>query len=328
MDENKAYSCEELTDLFKAWYGKKTTEQYFPQYNSPEITAEAVRKNRGSAYDELMAMVGLNEAKAVIKKAVTYFKIQKILAEKGVREERPALHCIFTGNPGSAKTTVARIFSRILREEGILEKGHLIEVSRGDLVAKYVGHTARTVQKAFKEARGGCLFIDEAYSLATDNGGSFGQEAIDEIVKCMEDARDDTVVIFAGYPREMETFLNKNPGLRSRIAFHVPFADYSADELTQITAYMADRSGLTVSPDAMARLRDIYAEVASVPAFGNGRYVRTLLEQSKMQLASRLCEGDINDLTVKSATTLLPEDIVKPLIEQPEITHKSVHLGF
>lgn len=161
-----------------------------------------------------------------------------------MKVDRPAMHMVFTGNPGTAKTTVARLFARIMRENGLLSRGHLVEVGRGDLVGKYVGWTAQTVQKKFEQAEGGVLFIDEAYALVDDRSGSYGDEAINTIVQEMENHRDDMVVIFAGYPDRMEEFLQKNPGLRSRIAYHVPFADYSVEELCSIAALTARKKGL------------------------------------------------------------------------------------
>jgi SpoVK/Ycf46/Vps4 family AAA+-type ATPase len=170
------------------------------------------------------------------------------------------MHMVFTGNPGTAKTTVARLFARIMRENGLLSRGHLVEVGRSDLVGKYVGWTAPAVQKKFKEASGGVLFIDEEYSLATENAGSFGEEAINTIVQEMENRRDELVVIFAGYPDEMEKFLQSNPGLRSRIAFHVPFADYGTEELCQIAKYQASKLELRLTDDAVEKVSEFYLE--------------------------------------------------------------------
>ena len=155
------------------------------------------------------------------------------------------MHMVFTGNPGTAKTTVARLFAQIMKENGLLPVGDLIEVGRADLVGKYVGWTAPTVKAKFAAAKGSVLFIDEAYSLVDDKDGLFGDEAINTIVQEMENQRDDTVVIFAGYPDKMEQFLKKNPGLRSRIAFHIPFEDYKPAELLDIFTLMAKKQKLS-----------------------------------------------------------------------------------
>lgn len=224
------------------------------------------------------------------------------------------MHMVFTGNPGTAKTTVARLFARIMKDNGLLSKGQLVEVGRGDLVGRFVGWTAKTVQAKFKEAHGGVLFIDEAYSLVDGHSGSFGDEAINTIVQEMENHRQDVVVIFAGYPDEMEGFLQKNPGLRSRIAFHVPFADYSAQELCKIAALMGRSKGISLEKAAMDKLRTVFALVAQQSDFGNGRYVRNLLEQAKMNLASRLLESDLDEISAKELSTIKAVDIEVPVL--------------
>ena len=183
----------------------KTT--VYPQYKDVAVARkETVKaKPQGSAYDELMEMIGLNEAKQVIKKALNYYKMQKLYEEKGVKRNNPAMHMIFSGNPGTAKTTVARLFARIMRENGLLSRGHLVEVGRGDLVGKYVGWTAQTVQAKFREAKGGVLFIDEAYSLASGGENDFGREAIETILK--EDF-DIENIAFSGFVFKIKEKVN------------------------------------------------------------------------------------------------------------------------
>ena len=257
-------------------------------------------------------MVGLTEAKAVIQKALNYYKMQKLYEEKGMKQDNPAMHMIFTGNPGTAKTTAARLFARIMRDNGLLSKGQLVEVGRGDLVGKYVGWTAQTVQAKFREAKGGVLFIDEAYSLADGYKGSYGDEAINTIVQEMENHREDVVVIFAGYPDEMEDFLQKNPGLRSRIAFHVPFADYSTEELCRIAQLMGNHKGVCFDADAQEKLLAVFEEARKKNDFGNGRFVRNILEKAKMNQASRLLEGNFDAITADQIKTIKAEDITPP----------------
>ena len=223
---------------------------------------------------------------------------------------------VFTGNPGCAKTTVARLIAEVLTEEQILETGAFVECGRGDLVGRYVGWTAKTVQEKFKAAMGGVLFIDEAYSLVDDRGGSFGDEAINTIVQEMENRREDLVVIFAGYPDEMETFLEKNPGLRSRIAFHVPFADYSADELCAIAKLIGEKKGVSFSEDAVKKLRTVFEAARLQPDFGNGRYARNVVEQAKMNMASRLLTMDLAAVTRETLTTIEAADIDLPEVKK------------
>ena len=314
LEEEKCYLPTELHQLFDEWYNNKLKTVVYPQYKDLKIAKQEVVKAapKGSAYEDLQDMVGLTEAKAVIQKALNYYKMQKLYEERGMHQDNPAMHMVFTGNPGTAKTTAARLFARIMKDNGLLSKGHLVEVCRGDLVGKYVGWTAPTVQKKFREAKGGVLFIDEAYSLVDDRSGSYGDEAINTIVQEMENNRENMVVIFAGYPNEMETFLQKNPGLRSRIAFHVPFADYNEDELCQIAEQMGKHKGICFDADARGKLSAVFAEARKHSDFGNGRFVRNILEQARMNQASRLLGFDFQDITTEEIKTIKAEDIALP----------------
>lgn len=314
LEDDKTYLATELQGYFDEWYNRKLTSTVYPQYKDVAIASRAVIKSKpkGSAYDELNKMVGLDEAKKIINKAVNYYKMQKLYKERGFKEDHPAMHMIFSGNPGTAKTTVARLFARIMRENGLLSKGQLVEVGRGDLIAKYVGWTAQNVQSKFKAAKGGVLFIDEAYSLVDDRGGSFGDEAINTIVQEMENHREDVVVIFAGYSDKMEGFLQKNPGLRSRIAFHVPFADYSTDELCEIAKLIGRGKGMSITEDAINKLKVLFDDARTRNDFGNGRYVRNVFEQAKMNQATRLVELDFDEITDAELSTITAEDIVAP----------------
>lgn len=317
LEADKGYLAPDLRAIFDEWYNNKLKTAIYPQYKDLKIAKQEVVKAmpKGSAYDELQDMIGLKEAKSVIQKALNYYKMQKLYEEKGLKRDTPAMHMVFKGNPGTAKTTAARLFARIMKDNGLLSKGQLVEVGRGDLVGKYVGWTAQTVQSKFKAAIGGVLFIDEAYSLVDDRNGSFGDEAINTIVQEMENHREDVVVIFAGYPDEMEKFLQKNPGLRSRIAFHVPFEDYDADELCKIAALIGKNKGISLEDAALQKLGTIFETARKQSDFGNGRYVRNVLEQAKMNQASRLLEYDFNDITTEEITTIKAVDIVIPEIK-------------
>jgi SpoVK/Ycf46/Vps4 family AAA+-type ATPase len=314
LDAEKGYLATDLRKIFEEWYNKKLQTAIYPQYKELKVAKKEVVKQapKGSAYDDLQEMVGLTEAKSVIQKALNYYKMQKLYEEKGVKQDNPAMHMVFTGNPGTAKTTVARLFARIMRDNGLLSKGQLVEVGRGDLVGKYVGWTAQIVQAKFREAKGGVLFIDEAYSLVEHHNGSYGDEAINTIVQEMENHREDVAVIFAGYPEEMEHFLQRNPGLRSRIAFHVPFADYNAEELCQIAELMGKHKGIRFEADAKEKLHTVFEDARKKSDFGNGRFVRNILEQAKMNQASRLLELEFEDITTEDVQTIRAEDIVAP----------------
>ncbi len=266
-------------------------------------------REAGTAMSELEEMVGLFSVKSVIKKAIANFKLNKLCLDRGIHRDKGSLHMVFTGNPGTAKTTVARLFAEILKDEKVLPTGNFVEASRADLIAQHVGGTAPKVKRKFKEARGGVLFIDEAYSLCDGCKGSFGDEAINTIVQEMENHRDDVIVVFAGYPKEMQEFLDRNPGLTSRIAFRVNFEDYSVDELMDITRLMLSRKKMSITDKAMDKLKVGYEAVHNSSDYGNGRFVRKVLEEAEMNLAQRLSELGESELTTELLTTVEVQDI-------------------
>ncbi len=315
LEPHKGYVVSDLRDVYNDWYNNKLKTCIYPQYREMASMRKICQesKSRGSAWDELMNLIGLEEAKKTIRHALNFYKAQHLFADKGMKTSHPAMHMLFTGNPGTAKTTVARLFARIMQENELLEKGHIVETGRGDLVGKFVGWTAPLIQRKFMEAKGGVLFIDEAYSLVDDRDGSFGDEAINTIVQEMENHREDTIVIFAGYPDKMEEFIQKNPGLRSRIAFHVPFADYNAQELTEIAALIAKNSDITLTDEAKNKIRMIAEVALREPDFGNGRFVRNLLEKARMAQADRLLSLPSEEITRKDISTIQAEDIEVPV---------------
>ena len=292
-EEKQLFTSDELKEKFNVWYDSKLRSDLFPQYKVFQNGNQGILacKPDGSAYQELQNMVGLTEIKKEIDKIINYFKSQKLFGERNIKLDQPAMHMVFTGNPGTAKTTVARLFAQILKENEILSEGKLYEVGRADLVGKYVGQTAPLVKEAFKRAKGSVLFIDEAYSLV-EKEGLYGDEAINTIVQEMENNRQDTVVIFAGYPDEMEKFLRKNPGLRSRISHNIHFEDYSSDELCQISKQIAEQKGIFFTDDATDKLRHIFELARQNMDFGNGRFARNIVEAAQMTQIDRiLCSG-------------------------------------
>lgn len=281
------FSVTEVEEIYGKWCRNSLKRNIYRAYDvKSEITVQEKEK-KTDAYEKLQAMVGLKDVKEIVEQMIASCKMQKLRQEMGLKQEKFSSHMLFTGNPGSAKTTVARLISSILKEEGILSTGKFVECGRSDLVGKYVGWTAKQVKSKFMEAHGGVLFIDEAYALV-DDANSFGDEAINTIVQEMENNRDDVIVIFAGYPEKMLDFLDKNEGLRSRIAFHIDFPDYNAEELTEILKLMAEEKGYHIDTAIEKKCMDIFADACSQPEFGNGRYARNLLEQAIMKQSMRI----------------------------------------
>lgn len=264
-----------------------------PPAPSPSAPAPPGGPAAPAALQELQALTGLGLVKELIDELRAFLEIQERRKAAGLRTEPQSLHMVFRGNPGTGKTTVARIVARLFKEMGLLEKGHLVEVERADLVGEYIGHTAQRVREQVKRALGGVLFVDEAYSLARGGEKDFGREAIDALVKAMEDHRHNLVLILAGYRDEMEGFLQKNPGLRSRFPIHIDFPDYSVDELLEIAQRMAADRDYRLGEEARRRLREILSSPSGrVHGIeGNARFVRNLIERAVRRQAVRLVEG-------------------------------------
>ena len=310
LNSDKTYDIDGISLIYNKWRHKYLTTKLFPEYSEFVIDEESAEVERisDSAYNQLQRMIGLTEAKKVIDDALNYFKMKKEMTRRGLKSTRPAMHMVFTGSPGTAKTSVARLVARILKENDILENGELIEVGRADLIGEYVGQTAPKVRTAFARAKGSVLFIDEAYSLLDDRRGLYGDEAINTIVQEMENRRDDTVVIFAGYKDEMESFLNRNPGLSSRIAFKIPFEDYSETELLDIIRLLAKEKDLVIDSEADEKLLDIFKTARRNANFGNGRFARNLLENAALRQASRISKEDADFVSDEEILTLRAED--------------------
>lgn len=256
---------------------------------------------------ELDALIGLDAVKAEVRELVALQKVAKVRAEAGLPPVEVGLHLVFTGDPGTGKTTVARLISRLYRALGLLSKGHLVEVGRADLVAAYVGQTAIAVQRAFNSAEGGVLFVDEAYALTPNSREDFGAEAIATMVMEMENRRDDLAVIVAGYERPMRAFIASNEGLESRFQATIDFPNYTSDELVQIWSQFADRHQISVPPDVVAAVRQHFENVGSGGSLGNGRYARRLFEEMYRQQATRAAADNV--VEVSEVTAFVIEDV-------------------
>lgn len=262
-----------------------------------------------SAESEMQSLVGLETVKREVVTFRNFLRIQNERRNKGLSVPPTSYHLVFSGNPGTGKTTIARIMARILKELGVLKKGHLVETSRADLVAGYMGQTAIKTNKVIDSALDGVLFIDEAYTLSRNSENDFGQEAIDTLLKRMEDNRDRLVVIIAGYTDEIRNFVNSNPGLASRFNRYIDFPDYSEAELAEIFKRLIATYDYTLSGDA----KDVLAEQVAKAVrekdshFGNGRFVRNLFEKAIERQANRLASA--TDLTKMSVSTLIGDDL-------------------
>ncbi len=263
---------------------------------------------KDSGINQLNKLIGLGEVKEQIQTVLNVHKVNKQCKEYGIERRSIGMHMVFTGNPGTGKTTVARIVGKLYHEEGLLSTGQFIEVSRADLVGKYVGHTAQMVKDVIKRAKGGVLFIDEAYTLSGDDN-DFGIEAIDMLVKEMEDYRDDLVVIVAGYPALMYQFMESNPGLKSRFPITVEFSDYSVDELLDIYKLFCSENSIDAGPEVLEKVKRAFKTEAAKKKqnFGNARMVRNYFEKMIMNQANRSVRE--HKLNANDMTTFTIEDI-------------------
>jgi stage V sporulation protein K len=266
-------------------------------------------KGLEEALTELEQLIGLTSVKKLIYEIQAFVEIQKRRQQEKLVTDPLVLHMVFKGNPGTGKTTVARIIGKIFRAMGVLQKGHIVEVERADLVGEYIGHTAQKTRDQLKKAMGGILFIDEAYSLARGGEKDFGKESIDCCVKFMEDNKDDLVLILAGYRYEMESFLNVNPGLHSRFPIHIDFPDYSLQELLEIARTILNKRQYRLSPMAEKELTKLIAapSLGSADNLGNARMIRNVIEKSIRRQAVRLVRKSM--FSREDLMTIQPEDL-------------------
>lgn len=285
---------------------------------SPKANEKAKKVSFEEAKVELDRLIGLRTVKAQINELSTYLKFLKIRKDKGLEEDQQFnLHSIFKGNPGTGKTTVAHLLGKIYNSLGLLSHGNVFEVGRADLVGEFIGQTAPKVKKAIEKARGGILFVDEAYSLTNrgNDGKDFGREVIEVLIKEMSDGEGDIAIICAGYPKEMQNFLDSNPGLNSRIKHVISFPDYTPDELMEISDFTAEKRGVMIDVEAKKfinkRIFEIYRNRDD--QFGNARFINGLIEEAKQNMALRLMSNTINvdELADAEISTLTTKDMEK-----------------
>jgi len=260
-------------------------------------------------------LVGLAPVKSRIREIAALLLIDKLRRNLGITSGNPGLHMSFTGSPGTGKTTVGLKMADILYQLGYIKKGHLLTVTRDDLVGQYIGHTAPKTKEVLKKAMGGVLFIDEAYYLyKPDNERDYGSEAIEILLQVMENQRDDLVVILAGYKQPMDKFYESNPGLSSRIANHIDFPDYSVEELLKIAKMMLDEQQYQLTPDAEIALREYITKRKEKPLFANARSVKNALDRARMRQANRIFDSRGQILTKKELVNIEAQDILQSTV--------------
>ncbi len=273
--------------------------------------AEAPQEPEKDPMEELDQLIGLASIKSDVKELMDFVKIQKMRKDQGLKSVPVSLHLVFTGNPGTGKTTVARIIGRLYKQIGVLSKGQLVETDRSGLVAGFVGQTALKTQEKIKAAMGGVLFIDEAYALTSNEQDTFGQESVDTILKAMEDHRDDLVVIVAGYTAPMEKFINSNPGLKSRFNKYIEFPDYTTDELEQIFYMNCEKYDYVVEEEVKHQIRSLIVlrKLQQLENFANAREIRNMFEEIITNQARRVAA--MENPTQEDMMKITLEDLVE-----------------
>ena len=283
---------------------------------APEVRVDLAEARREAGVDEVLAkleteLVGLAPVKTRIAEIASLLLVDRMRARYGISAPQPTLHMCFTGNPGTGKTTVALRMADLLHKLGYLRRGHLVSVTRDDLVGEYIGHTAPKTKEVIKRAMGGVLFIDEAYYLyKVENERDYGAEAIEILLQVMENNRDDLVVIFAGYADKMDQFFSANPGMQSRVAHHITFPDYCLEELDQIAVLMTEQLGYRLSPAGRDALREYLRLRIDQPWFANARSVRNAMERARLRHARRLVADVDSRVDLAALTTIEAADLL------------------
>ena len=289
----------------------------------PATTTPAKKESTADVLKELDSLIGMDAVKAQVRSVIAVVQANTERVKAGMVAVNPSLHLVFTGPPGTGKTTVARLVARLYASTGALPGSGFTEATRADLIAGYVGQTAIKTTEVINKTRPGVLFIDEAYSLAPMGNVDFGGEAIATLVKAMEDYRNELALIVAGYADEMGEFINSNPGLRSRFRTYINFPDYAAPELILIFRQFVETSGLKLGPGALEKAASVFTEVTRRPNFGNARFARSLFEQAYARMAARAAADGVVD--VSELHTLEPADIV---LDEDTLQRERARIGF
>ncbi|MDN5932651.1 MAG: CbbX protein [Pseudonocardia sp.] len=307
-----------------------TEEEEAVEHLAPDAVVDLAAARRESGIDDVLErldaeLVGLAPVKTRIAEIAALLLVDRMRERYGIVAARPTLHMCFTGNPGTGKTTVALRMADLLHRLGYVRRGHVVSVTRDDLVGEYVGHTAPKTKEVIKRAMGGVLFIDEAYYLyKVENERDYGAESIEILLQVMENNRDDIVVVLAGYADRMDTFFAANPGMQSRIAHHITFPDYTVPELEQIAVGMTGELSYRLSDAAREVLRQYLERRVGQPWFANARSVRNAMERARLRQARRLVQRDGTVVDLAALTTIEPEDLLASRVFREDAAGKTV----
>ena len=334
MNQNNLPTAEQLTDMCKRYVDSVSNRPYgiIRPHDPAAIQLHNIREP--SALDELMGLTGLDEVKAAIRRQLSYHRIMALRKSRGYKVPVRLLHMLLTGNPGTGKTTCARLIGRIYMEAGILSSGHMVEVSRASLVGEFIGHSEKKVSEKIEAARGGVLFIDEIYSLVEKNSSDtdnkdFGHRVLDTLMPVLSDPASNLMVIGAGYTSEMKSFLDSNPGLASRFPLVLDFKDFTIDELIHMAHNHLAKYDFSLTAEADEKLRKLLVEARKIKNFGNARLVVTLIENHIIpNLCMRLDNNTTTDNDIDEMSVIIADDIPDISAIAPLQISRRKHVGF
>lgn len=307
-DKDLLLIIRDFNDSLLTFFGYQKIKESFAQFNDDDKTSDEKEYTLEELLLKLKELVGLEKVKNKVYDLISYQKVQKLRKDNGLPISKNTLHLAFTGNPGTGKTTVARIIGHIYKQLGLLSKGHFIEVSRTDLIAGYQGQTALKVKNVIEKAKGGVLFIDEAYSITeNEHSDSYGRECLTELTKALEDYREDLVVIVAGYTEPMQKFFNSNMGLKSRFNTFIEFDDYNEEELLEMMIQLFQKNDYELDSQMIDKIKILLAKQSNNSNVSNGRFVRNIYEDIVMEHSKRVSQ--IITPTIEDLKMLKEEDI-------------------